>query len=391
MELLITTDLPSTLLKLLLSGEEPETVISQIHDHLRKLSTSMRQYKIPASKYIIYTQLSKAPKDYPNAKSMPSVQVGLRLIAKGKIVRAKDVMSFIITGANGGSAEEAAKNAFPPDDVLNAESELRPDIDYYLHKQILPPVERLCAPITLTNVTRLAECLGLDTSKYRVSTAGGNNANAQEELIRPLDSQVPDHVRFADCAPARFRCLSAACTSKKDVTPITFRSLLEDAETGVVTHAGLTCPSCQTTLSNLSAVCQLEHQIRSFLSVYYEGWLVCDDPSCGNRTRSMSVYGHRCLGPRGLGRGCLGRMQWELGEKKVWNQLCAWEHAFDVERIGKGGPRLVKEEDVPEKVRVLREVNRVRFGTLRGVVKAYLDKCGRQWVDMGSLFGFVKA
>lgn len=354
----------------------------------------MREYKVPAAKYIIYTQLSKAPKDYPNGKSMPSVQVGLRLLAKGKPVRAKDVMSFIITGANGGSAEEAAKNAFPPDDVLKADSELKPDIDYYLHKQILPPVERLCAPISLTNVTRLAECLGLDTSKYRVSTAGGNNGNsAQEEVIKPLDSQVPDHVRFADCAPLRFRCLSSACRSKTTVEPIVFRSLLEDAEAGVVTHSGLSCPACHTNLSNLSAVCQLEHQIRGLLAQYYEGWLVCDDPSCGNKTRSMSVYGHRCLGPRGLGRGCLGRMQWECSEKKVWTQLCAWERAFDLERIGKVGAGVggIKEEDVPEKVRVLREVNRIRFETLRGVVKAYLDKCGRQWVDMGSLFGFVKA
>jgi len=82
-------------------------------------------------------------------------------------------------------------------------------------------------------------------------------------------------------------------------------------------------------------------------------------------------------------------MQWEFSEKKLWNQLCCWERAFDVERIGKAGSN-GKEEDVPEKIKVLREVNRTRFETLRGVVKAYLDKCGRQWVDMGSIFGFVK-
>jgi DNA polymerase alpha subunit A len=35
----------------------------------------------------------------------------------------------------------------------------------------------------------------------------------------------------------------------------------------------------------------------------------------------------------------------------------------------------------------LAEHNRVRFGTLEGVVKKYLDKCGRQWVAMDTLFG----
>jgi DNA polymerase alpha subunit A len=35
----------------------------------------------------------------------------------------------------------------------------------------------------------------------------------------------------------------------------------------------------------------------------------------------------------------------------------------------------------------LAEHNRVRFGTLKAVVEKYLDKCGRQWVAMDSLFG----
>jgi DNA polymerase alpha subunit A len=40
-----------------------------------------------------------------------------------------------------------------------------------------------------------------------------------------------------------------------------------------------------------------------------------------------------------------------------------------------------------ERVMALAEHNRVRFGTLKGVVEKYLDKCGRQWVAMDSLFG----
>ena len=100
----------------------------------------MREYTVPARKYTIYTQLGKNPKEYPNGNSMPSVQVALRLQAKGKHVKAKDVMSFIITGESSGSAENAAKNAYPVDEVLKADSGLKPDIDYYLHKQILPPV-----------------------------------------------------------------------------------------------------------------------------------------------------------------------------------------------------------------------------------------------------------
>lgn len=318
---------------------------------------------------------------------MPSVQAALRLIAKGKSVRAKDVMSFIIAGANAGSQESAAANALPSEDLLRKDSPHKPDVDYYLHKQILPPVERLCAPITLTNVTRIAECLGLDTSKYKVSGAssssGGRGAGDGDELLAPLDSQVPDAIRFADCTPLTFLCLNATCRKA-----FPFTSPLADAAS--LSHAGIACPACGAALRNISVVAQVEQQIRSTLARYYEGWLACDDPSCGNRTRQMSVYGHRCLGPRGLGKGCLGRMGWVVSEKQVWNQLVFWERAFDVERAKEGARKAgAAEEGLREKVEVLAEVNRERFDTVKRVVKAYLDKNGRQWVNMGSLFEFV--
>lgn len=372
----------------------------------------MREYKVPAQKYIIFTvrdarvihvssrsnnskqQLSKDPKDYANSKSMPSVQVALRMLAKGKTVRAKDVISYIFTGTNGNSAESASANAMPPDEVLRVDSELKPDIEYYLHKQILPPVERLCAPIALTNISRLAECLGLDTSKYRVSGATGAHAGTQEEMIQPLDSQVSDAVRFANCAPLQLRCLAAGCRKVFE-----FRSLVDDAR--AVGHSGWQCPAaeCSHGLPNLAVVAQLEHQIRTLLQKYYEGWLVCDDPSCGNKTRQMSVYGHRCLGPRGHGSGCLGRMGWMTGEKAIWNQLVYWERSMDASRAkerlkSEAGQAKVKSEGesaaTAEQIAVLAELNRERFETCRMVVKGYLDKSGRQWVDMGSLFSFVR-
>jgi DNA polymerase alpha subunit A len=47
-------------------------------------------------------------------------------MAKGKHVKAKDVMSFVITGDSGGSAENAAKNAFTLEEVMKADSGLKP-------------------------------------------------------------------------------------------------------------------------------------------------------------------------------------------------------------------------------------------------------------------------
>ena len=46
-------------------------------------------------------------------------------------------------------------------------------------------------------------------------------------------------------------------------------------------------------------------------------------------------------------------------------------------------------EGVRERVVVLAEGNRELFGSVKAVVEGYTRKCGRQWVDMGGLFGFA--
>jgi DNA polymerase alpha subunit A len=337
-------------------------------------------------------QLGKDPKDYPNGMSMPSVQVGLKLLARGKHVKAKDVMSYVITGESSGSAEAAARNAYPLEDVMKTDSGLKVDVDYYLHKQILPPVERLCAPISGTNVTQLADCLGLDTSKYRVSTVSGSYENA-EEAIQPLESQIPDAIRFKDATALFLRCRACKTVS-------TFRGLAasvslsaeERASAAQLANDGFKCPvsSCGTYLTPLSVAAQLDCQVKAHIARYYAGWLVCDEPTCGQRTRQMCVYGHRCLGPKGLASGCVGTMRPEYGERALYNQLLYLGSMFDSDRTKE---KMTKEtgidEEEREKFSVVLECNRERFTTWKGAVNGYLDRNGRQWVQMDSLFGFT--
>ncbi|GAB7339427.1 hypothetical protein MBLNU457_6059t1 [Dothideomycetes sp. NU457] len=380
----LSKETSQNLLNFLLSGEDPDTVVSQIHDYLRNLATQMREQSIPVNKYTIFTQLGKDPKDYPNSGSMPAVQVGLKLLARGKHVKAKDVMSFVICGNSEGKSENAAKNAYPMDEVHDPESGLLPDIDYYLHKQILPPVERLCAPISGTNVTLLAECLGLDTSKYRVHSS--NNASSNEREINTLESQIPPHIRFKDCEALSLVCLR--CKHR-----FQYRGLSPQSEdepllpTAKISNTGLSCPrsECGAPLSMLSLTSQLECALRAHTSRYYAAWLVCDEATCGNRTRQMSVYGHRCLGPKGLAHGCSGKIRFEYSEKGLYNQLLFLQGLFDtdksVEGLGKG--------EESEKLRIVAEMNRERWEVCRGVVRAYLDKSGWGWVSMQGIFGFA--
>ncbi|KAH8895083.1 hypothetical protein GQ53DRAFT_682847 [Thozetella sp. PMI_491] len=379
----LSKEISTRILNEILSGDETEVSVQRIHEYLREIAAKMREKTIPVQKYIIFTQLGKGPKEYPNADSMPQVQVALRELARGKMVRKGDVISYVITGDSKSSSEPVAKRAYTPQDVMKADSGLDIDVEWYLGKQIFPPVERLCANIMGTSTAQLAENLGLDIRRYASNnnTASGGNNDLE---VHPLESQIPDEVRFADCARLSLRC-------RKCKTTAPFEGLL--ASPGRVTPSGVSCPSCGAVLPTLSVVAQVETAIRAQTARYYEGWLVCDDASCGMRTRQMSVYGTRCLGPKGLARDCLGRMRYEMGERDMYNQLVYFASLWDVDKAkAKAGeaaateaPGVLAKED-RERVLALAEHNRVRFGTVKGVVDKYLEKCGRQWVAMDTLF-----
>ena len=77
---------------------------------------------------------------------------------------------------------------------------------YYLAKQILPPIERLCAPIDCTDSARIAECLGFDPRQFR----SVGPINHSETIIQPLESQILDEERFRDADQLILKCLSCS-------------------------------------------------------------------------------------------------------------------------------------------------------------------------------------
>ncbi|KAF7880052.1 uncharacterized protein EAF02_007689 [Botrytis sinoallii] len=372
---LLEIDIDNVFRRILLQAKKKYAAINLVQvdgkfiDKMEVKGLDMKRRNVPVQKYTIYTKLGKAPKDYPNADNMPQVQVALRELGQGKQVRKDDVIAYIVTG-EGKTSESAAKRSFTPQDVMKRDSGLKPDVEWYLYKQIFPPVERLCANISGTDTVRLADCLGLDARKYSINN--NNSAGSNEAEIHPLESQIDDSVRFKDSTRLTLRCRSCKAM-------FGFEGILNSTEN--CSPSGIIC-RCGTTLSTLSIMTQLEHQIRQETCKYYEGWLVCDDQACGNRTRQMSVYGHRCLGPKGLAQGCLGKMRYEYTEKMMYNQLLYFSSLFDVDKAKSNARGTEK-----ELVSALAEHNRVRFGTLKSVVEKYLDKCGRQWVAMDSLFG----
>ncbi|KAA8909113.1 hypothetical protein FN846DRAFT_635349 [Sphaerosporella brunnea] len=371
----LSKEASSQILNEVFTGEETEVVVEKIHDYLRDLAQKLREGTLPLAKYTIYTRLGKKPEDYPNGKTMPQVQVALRKKTRGESVKAGDVISYIIT--SGGDDQQtdahAAERAYATQDVLKPDSGLKPDPEWYIAKQIFPPIERLCAPISGTNSMRLAECLGLDLRKYQISNANGN---PQDTEIHPLESTIPDEERFKDAAKLMLQC--RYCKES-----FLFEGLVGSKER--CTPQGITCKNfaCGKVLPIPSIVAQVEHQLRQITAKYYDAWLICN--ACGIRTRQTSVYGKRCLGPKGLAKGCKeGKMQYEFSDKMLYNQLLYFRSLFDAEKAVKKA----KAED-KETVKILAPQNLQRFGVVAAVVDRYLERCGRRWVAMQSIFAFA--
>jgi DNA polymerase alpha subunit A len=218
----------------ILSGIGKEEIVNTIHEHLSQLAESMRGGKEDISRYVVTKGLNKNPKDYPDQKSQPHLQVALAMIAANKPVNIGDHIPYVIctqasieamssggsddqsksaagTGAGTGntavSLSTPAQRARHPDEVIRSNGALVIDVDWYLTQQILPPIARLCEPIDGTSHAQLAVQLGLDGSKFH------SKSNASDDLVADDFGFVPrslmnDADRFKSCLPLLLHCTS---------------------------------------------------------------------------------------------------------------------------------------------------------------------------------------
>ncbi|KAK0207637.1 hypothetical protein IW262DRAFT_1418425 [Armillaria fumosa] len=361
-------------LEQILSGESTEVVVEQIHEYLTTIGKNVNEGKVKLDDFIVFKRLGKNPEEYPKVHGLPHVQVAMKMKARGGSARAGDVIPYIFCLAEG---EESAKTgqadrARHPDELRKAGSELKIDYQYYLSQQILPPIERLCDPIEGTDRTRLAECLGLDPSRYRTAIS---SSFSEERAFASLDSRISDTERFKDATPFIVRC--PACRGELAFAP------LNDRESSIVHPHGTAClsPTCQKPIPSGSLQLQLEAQIRGHISTYYDGWTVCDDTTCRNRTRMMGVYGRRCLKQE-----CRGKVAFEYSDAQLYDQLRYFSSLFNGEHAVKAATGTSAEEEVS--VLVSQQADLLK--TLSSTVEKYLDHCGRRWVEMGTLFSMMK-
>lgn len=388
----LSKDVSTHVLDTLLSDKDPETALQEIYAYLEDIRSKVEANEIRVDKYKINTKLSKEPNAYPNGKTMPAVQVALRMRKAGRVVKAGTVITFVITKGKEGedtddndtAATHFASRAYSLNDVMVKGNNLVPDPNYYLEKQIFAPVDRLLERIEGFDVVRLSGALGLDSRKFARRYAEDGNGNGINNL-EPLETTISDMERFKDASELELHCPN--CSQAFPFGGIIASNFYK------MCYNGLQCKNCEHIFSILQLSCQLESAIRAHISLYYAGWLYCDDTTCGNVTRQLSVFAKRCLQD-----GCTGVMHFKYSDKQLYNQLLYFESLFDCEKNKK---QLLKplyyegDKDFPvetltvSSIQALSEQNRELFDVNKSVIEKYLDNCGRRYVDMGAIFDFM--
>ncbi|KAL7325370.1 DNA-directed DNA polymerase alpha catalytic subunit pol1 [Mucor circinelloides] len=366
----LSHDVSTHVLDLILSDREREDVVTEIHAYLEVVAEQIRQGDIPLEKYVINKQLTKRPQDYADAKSQPHVQVALRMLQDGQNVKNGDTVPYVICKVDdetSGDKKGSALRAYHPDTVVKNNMQL--DIEWYLHQQVHPPLTRLCSPIDGTDPTLLAQYLGLDTKRFHfISHNNGNNDDDSE--FATLDSQISDEERFRNSEKLELKCNYCGQETL-------YEGIVRTSEDGKV-ECGFDCSKCHLMITNASIKVQLSLAIRKYIQRYYDNWYVCDDITCGNRTRTLSVFGRRCLN-----HGCRGSMKREYTDKQMYTQLLYLSSLFD--------PSKAKNKVANDSIQAESLIHKhyQMLISTQSVVEAYLERSGYRHVDLSKLLSQI--
>jgi len=330
------------ILEQILSDLEPDERLLRIHEHLERLREDLDTGRVPLSLLTITKQLTKNPEEYADKKSLPHVQVALRLNEhSGRKLKHGDTVPYII--CEDGSSLAPTQRAYHVDE-LKTNEKLKVDVKYYLSQQIHPVVSRLCEPIEGTDAARIAGSLGLDPSNYCHAQRGPVDAETKvgDKLI------LSDEQRFCSCEKFTFVCKNESCKVE----------IVMDSPVKKIDHkfSHFTLERCSNphcTVSPVQYLASVQNTLmlatQKFIHRYYENWLICEDPGCTNRIRRIPTdmkggYPHCNL--------CKSAVMYkEYNECELYTQLSFFQYIFDLSKVTDKRPNNLEVEKAYDKLR----------------------------------------
>ncbi|RVX21225.1 DNA polymerase alpha catalytic subunit [Vitis vinifera] len=389
---LLSKELGDFSLSQILSGGSCEDVVESIHNSLMKVQEDMRNGEVALEKYIITKSLTKPPEAYPD-KNQPHVQVALRLKQSGYSTgcSAGDTVPYIICceqGTSSGSSTGIAQRARHPDELKRDNGKWMIDIDYYLAQQIHPVVSRLCASIQGTSPARLADCLGLDSSKFQSRRSEAINNDFSISLLSADEERYRGCEHLILSCPSCFGTFDCPTLFNSVHTSITEKSTQVQVEESNNFWQRLRCPKCPEEgdvgrMSPALIANQVKRQADGFISMYYKGSMMCDDETCKHTTNSLNL---RVIGDSERGTvcpnypRCNGRLVRKYTEADLYKQLSYFCHVLDTVRC-------IEKMEVSTRIPIEKELARIRplVNLAASTTQKIRDRCAYGWVQLDDL------
>ncbi|KAM9204834.1 DNA polymerase alpha catalytic subunit [Mergus octosetaceus] len=358
----------------ILSDQPRDIIVENIQRRLIEIGENVMNGRIPVNQYEINKALTKDPQDYPDKKSLPHVHVAMWINSQGgRKVKAGDTVSYII--CQDGSNLSASQRAYAPEQ-LQKQDNLTVDTQYYLSQQIHPVVARICEPIEGIDSVLIATWLGLDPSQFRVHHH--YHKDEENDALVGGPAQLTDEEKYRDCERFKFCCLKCGTENIYDnVFDCSGRFIEPSLER---------CSKSECEEPPFNHVVQMNNKllldIRRYLRKYYNGWLICEEPTCQNRTRRVPLSFSRS-GP--VCPACKKAiLRPEYSDKALYTQLCFYRYIFDVEYAM---DKVITEEDKEYvKKKPLRKEVTEAYKRLKSTVDKCLSMSGYSEVNLGKLF-----
>ncbi|KAG8450588.1 hypothetical protein GDO86_003019 [Hymenochirus boettgeri] len=357
----------------ILSDQPRDTIVENIQKKLTEIGENVINGSVPISHYEINKALTKDPQDYPDKKSLPHVHVAMWINSQGgRKVKSGDTISYVV--CQDGSNLSASQRAYAPEQLQKQEN-LSIDTQYYLSQQIHPVVSRICEPIDGIDSALIAAWLGLDPSQFRVHHH--YQQDEENDALLGCHAQLTDEEKYRDCERFKFSC-------RKCGTENIFDNVFDGSGLHIEPSL-MRCSKPECDASPLDHVIQIQHKLlldmRRCIKKYYNGWLVCEEQTCQNRTRRVPLNFSR-NGP--ICQACTKAiLRSEYPEKALYTQLCFYRFIFDwdyaVEKI------ISEQEKAHIKKKQFQESEKV-YKKLKCTVDQVLSRSGYSEVNLSKLF-----
>ncbi|XP_042526110.1 DNA polymerase alpha catalytic subunit [Dipodomys spectabilis] len=368
----LAKDTGSFVIGQILSDQSRDTIVENIQKRLIEIGENVLNGSVPVSQFEINKALTKDPQDYPDKKSLPHVHVALWINSQGgRKVKAGDTVSYVI--CQDGSNLSASQRAYAPEQ-LQKQDNLTIDTQYYLAQQIHPVVARICDPIDGIDAVLIASWLGLNTTQFKVYHYHKDEEN---DALLGGPAQLTDEEKYKDCE--KFKCPCPMCGTE-NIYDTLFDGSGTDMEPSLYRCSNIDCNA-----SPLSFMVQLSNKlimdIRQFIQKYYDGWLICEEPTCRTRTRHLPLQFSR-NGP--ACPACIKSiLRLEYSDKSLYTQLCFYRYIFDVdyalEKFADHEKDKLKKQFFPPKVYE-------DYRKLKNTVEQFLTRSGYSEVNLSKLF-----